>query len=300
MTSPYPDDPFTTSMAAAWGQSRKSLSVAVDERRLVRLMLGLYVRSDVPLTPLVRARAAGLVISDHAVVCDRTAAWIWGVDCVAYAELDGTPPLETSVLRGHRATDRPQVRGGTRDLRDADWVLVDGVRVTTPLRTAMDLGCSLRRREAFAAMEGLMRAQGFTGAEMRRVLPRYFRRRGVVQLRQLVPLIRGVAESQREAWMRLAIIDGGLPEPVAQFWVTEHGTPVFRLDLAYPRARIAVEYDGEEWHSSDRDRARDLHRRAWLEERGWTVVVLTKKSFSDDSDPWLRDLAALLRLRKVA
>lgn len=110
MTSRFPDDPFTTSMAAAWGVSRKALCVAVDERRLVRLMFGLYVRADVPLTPLVRARAAGLVISDHAVVCDRTAAWIWGVDCIAYAELDGTPPLETYVLRRHRATAPPTGR----------------------------------------------------------------------------------------------------------------------------------------------------------------------------------------------
>ncbi len=300
MTPRLPTGPFTTSMAASWGISRKSLGVAVDERRLVRIMSGLYVRADAPLTPLLRARAAGLVISGHAVVCDRTAAWIWGVDCLAYAELEGTPPLETYVLRGHRATERPQVRGGTRDLRGDDWVLVDGVRVTTPLRTAMDLGCALRRPEAFAAMEALMRGHGFTPVGMRQVLPRYFRRRGVVQLRQLVPLVTGVAESQRESWMRLAIIDHGLPQPVAQHWVTENGCPVFRLDLAYPRARVAIEYDGEAWHSSDRDRDRDLRRRAWLEERGWTVVVLTKRSFSDDSDPWLRDLATLLRQRKVA
>ncbi len=122
----------------------------------------------------------------------------------------------------------------------------------------------------------------------------------MVQLRQLVPLVRGDAESQRESWVRLAIVDHGLPEPVAQFWVTEGGRPVFRLDLAYPRARTAVEYDGEEWHSSEADRARDLRRRAWLEERGWTVVVLTKHSFDDPSHQWLSDLAAHLRRRSVA
>ncbi len=299
MTSTFPTEPFTTSMASSWGVSRNALGAAVDERRLVRLMSGLYVRADVSMTPLLRARAAALVISDHAVVCDRTAAWIWGVECHAYAELDGTPPLESSVLRGHRATERPEVRGGTRDLRDDDWVLVEGLRVTTPLRTALDLGCSLPRRTAFAVMEALMRAHGFTRADLRRMLPRYFRRRGVVQLRQLVPLVRADAESQRESWARLAIVDHGLPEPVAQFWVTEAGRPVFRLDLAYPRARIAVEYDGEEWHTSERDRSRDQRRRAWLEERGWVVVVLTKESFAD-GDPWVADLAALLRRRNVA
>ena len=77
----------------------------------------------------------------------------------------------------HVPTDRPEVAGGTRDLMPCDWVEVEGVRVTTPLRTAMDLGCSMVRRRALAAMDGLMRKHAFTVIDMRRLLPRYFRRR---------------------------------------------------------------------------------------------------------------------------
>ena len=100
--------------------------------------------ADVESTPLVRARAArASSIGDSSVVCDRSAAWLWGVDCFGCAELDGTPALESCVLRGHQATERDEVAGVTRDLRPADWVELGGVRVTTPLRTAADLGCRL-------------------------------------------------------------------------------------------------------------------------------------------------------------
>ncbi len=66
------------------------------------------------------------------------------------------------------------------------------------------------------------------------------------------------------------------------------GVPRYRLDLAYPRAKIAIEYDGEEHHSSAADRRRDEERRAWLRSHGWRVLVLTKNSFSDEAERrWL-------------
>ena len=174
---------------------------------------------------LVRAQAAALVISPHAVVCDRTAAWVHGVDAFRYAELDVDPPLETYVLRGHRATNRPECNGGTRDLRPSDWTIIGGVRVTTPMRTALDLGCKLSRREAIAVMDALMREHGFTVVDLLRELRRYVRRRGVIQLRQLVPLVDGRAESSGESWTRIEIVDRGLPTPVPQHWVDVDGRP---------------------------------------------------------------------------
>lgn len=291
-----PDQPFTLRQARSWGLSRSRLRTAVRARRVVRLLLGVYLRADVEATVELRARAAALVISPHSVVCDRTAAWIWGVGCHAYRELDGVPPLESYVLRGHDPTDRDGVHGGTRDLMPCDWVEVNGVKVTTPLRTAMDLGCGLSRRDALAAMDALMRVCGFTVAEMRRVLPRYFRRRGVLQLRELVPLVDGRAESARESWTRLEIIDAGLPTPEPQWWVHIDGVPTYRLDLAYPHARIAIEYDGEEFHSSDADKEADERRRTWLREHGWTVLVVDKDCFTAEAiAAWTGELRDLLR-----
>ncbi len=150
------------------------------------MLRGVYVEAGIEDTPLLRAQAAKLVISPHSVLCDRTAAWVLGCDAHEYRELDVIAPIESYVLRGHDPTDRPECAGGTRDLHPVDWFVMDGVRVTTPVRTAMDLGCKLNRRTALAAMDALMRAYGFTVDDMMRMLPRYFRRRGVRRLRRLV------------------------------------------------------------------------------------------------------------------
>ena len=90
-----PTVPFTVAHAAADGLSRKRLRNAVADRVVRRLMRGVYLRADVEPTALIRAQAAGLVMSDHMVVCDRTAAWIHGVDTFDYWELDVTVPLES-------------------------------------------------------------------------------------------------------------------------------------------------------------------------------------------------------------
>jgi hypothetical protein len=98
-----------------------------------------YVRADVPDSLELRASAAGLVLRPHAVMVDRTAAWLWGVDTFDPAEVGTVPPLEVFVLRGHKRVRRSEAHGGARDLHAGDIVEMDGVRVTVPLRTAVDL-----------------------------------------------------------------------------------------------------------------------------------------------------------------
>jgi hypothetical protein len=291
-----PKRPFTAREASALGLSRHRLAEALRNREVRRLLTGVFVSSDVDETPEIRAQAACLVISPHAVVCDELAAWIHGVDAFRYSVGDLGVPITTYVLRGHPPTNRPQVRGGTRDLLPEDWTIIGGVRVTTPLRTALDLGCKLSRRRALAAMDALMRETGFTAAEAKRLLRRYRRRRGVVQLRELLPLVDPRAESARESWMRLAIIDHGLPIPQPQWWIKVGGVPTYRLDLAYPFARIAVEYNGEEFHTGAEAESSDEERLEWLTRHGWTVIVVTKENFDDGLVPsWLRELAEALR-----
>jgi hypothetical protein len=293
-----PDTPFNRQDALGWGIRPRELRTARERGLVVALFRGAYVRSDIELTPMVRARAVALVVGKGSVIRDRTAAWVWGVDVFEYAEHDGLPHVEVCELRGANAARRLGVAGATRDLVPADWVEIGGVRVTTPRRTALDLGCFLRRRSALAAMDALAKAGNFTAADLQRELHRYFRRRGVVQLRELVPLVDPRAESMAESWVRLVILDAGLPTPVANFWVVVDGVQLFRLDLAYPRARVCVEYDGEEFHSSDEQKADDEERRAWLRAHGWIVIVLTKESFTDEAIwQWIAELRAALRGR---
>jgi hypothetical protein len=246
-------DPFTTHDAARRGWSRTELSRGVATGVLRRVFTGVYVRTDVADTMILRARAARLVMSPHSVLCDRTAAWIHGIDVFRYAELETVPALESFVLRGHDPTDRADCHGGTRDLLPEDWCVIDGVRVTTPVRTAVDLACRLSRREALAALDAFAREHGLTVAEMTRLLQRYRRRRGVIQARELVQLADPRAESSGESWTRLEIHDNGLPDPEPQFWVVINGVPTYRLDLAYPKAKVLVEYDGEDFHTTPAD-----------------------------------------------
>ena len=120
--------------------------------------------------------------------------------------------------------------------------------------------------------------------------------RGVIQLRQLIEIAHALSESPGESATRLVIIDAGLPAPELQHWVTVNGVPTYRLDLAYPAHRVAVEYDGREFHDSPEQRARDAARRRWLREHGWTVIVVTKDDLASGSSRWLDLLARELRL----
>ena len=291
----WPDTPFTLAEATSRGIPRHRVYDAVRDGELRRVLRGVHVRRGLALDTLGRAHAAALVVSRHAVLCDRTAAWLHGVDARKYAGLDVEPPLECFVFRGHDPMSRAECRGGVRDLVREDWEWIGRVRVTTPLRTAVDLACLLSRREAIAAVDALMREHALTREDLHRLVRRYRRRRGVVQARQIVAVADPRSESAGESWTRLEMLDRGLPEPELQYWVKVDGVPTYRIDLAYPHARVAIEYDGAEHHSSADDRRRDARRRAHLRRLGWTIIVVTKHSFTDEAAlTWTREVKRAL------
>ena len=122
-----------------------------------------------------------------------------------------------------------------------------------------------------------------------------------MQARRLVPLVDGRIESSGESFTKLAIVDAGLPVPEPQFWVEHRGRRLFRLDLAYPWLKICVEYDGEEFHTSDEQREHDRRRRRWLRDNGWIVIVVTRESFAGDALlVWLRELRNALEGRSLS
>jgi hypothetical protein len=287
-------------MAAELGISRQQLRTLVQQGAVRRVLRGVYIATHLPDTILNRARAASLVVSGAAVLCDRTAAWIHGIDVLWHAEHDVVPPLETFVERGRNRARRSQTNPGQRDLAPEDVMTVYGVRVTTPLRTALDLGCALPRRDALAALDAFLRAYPLTGDDLRREIPRYFRRRGVRQLRGLVPLADPRAESPGESWTRLEIIDSNLPAPELQWEIRRDGLVLFRLDHAYPGLKVCVEYDGEEFHDSETARLHDERRRQWLRDHGWIVIVVTKADFTAETGlRWTEQLRRAIESRRV-
>jgi len=293
----YPDHPFTLADAALRGISRSRVQLAARDGVLRRVLRGVFVRSDLPDTIELRVSAASLVVGPTSVLTDRTAAWIHGVDVFTYGEHDVLPPVDSCALRGRSRTRRDGVDGRTRDLAPEDVMVVHGLRVTTPLRTALDLGCHLRRRDAVAALDQFMRLHELTQEQLSRGATRFFRRRGVIQLRQLIAVADPRAESPRESWTRLEILDAGLPCPEPQFWIKINGVPTYRLDLAYPRLRIAIEYDGDEFHLRTEEQKRhDAERREWLKQHGWTVIVVRNGDFTDPGlVRWISELRCALR-----
>ncbi len=294
----FPDTPFTPAMLRASGITRRALCDAVHDHLVRRVLRGVYQRADVPDTVRTRVAAARLVISEHSVICDRTAAWIHGVEVFAWHETEVLPPIESFVFRGHAPSRRDGIAGGSRDLRDVDVVEIDGVLVTSPARTALDLACRLSARDGLAALDRFMRLHGITREELRRLLVRYFRRRGVRQARPLVAMADPRAESPGESWTRYEILTHGLPPPELQAWVDVDGVPTYRLDLPYPRHRVVVEYDGEEFHTSGADREHDRRRRAWLRRHGWIVIVVGRDSFTAEAvGAWIGELRGALASR---
>lgn len=275
-----PDRPFTYDELPALGLTRSWLRRGVREGRVRRVLTSVYVAASLEDSMDLRLDAAARVISPGHVACDRTAAWLHGVDVRTFAEHVVLPPLETCVFRGHVPTERTDLLGRTRDLLPRDVVDLGPIRATSALRTALDLGCNLTRSDALATMDQLRRMHGIEVRALQSELPRFRRRRGVIQLRELIPLSDPRAESPRESWTRLALVDAGLPLPESQWWIEIDGRPTYRLDLAYPRHRVAIEYDGEEFHRSREQAEADRLRRDWLREDGWTVIVVRKGDFT--------------------
>ena len=293
-----PTQAFTGSRALSLGWRERELRSQVVNGGLTRLLRNVYAPAAVTDTMAVRARASALVLAPDVVFCDRTAAWLHGVDVYDYRELEILPAIDCCLARDGHRVERPECRGVQRDLEPVDICLVDGLRVTTPLRTAMDLGTMLSRPDALSALDAFMREHGVTSQEMLETLRRYRGRRGVVKLRGLVPLATPLSESPGESRTRLAITDEQSPAPQPQHWVLHRGEPIYRLDLAWPKSRVAVEYDGEEWHDlTPAQREADRTRRRWLETHGWTVIVVRKGDFREPArDLWLTQLKVALRL----
>jgi len=93
--------------------------------------------------------------------------------------------------------------------------------------------------------------------------------RGVRRLRSVLGLLDAGAESPQESRLRLVLVRAGLPPPQTQIVVPELRV---RVDMGWPRWRVAVEYDGVQHWLDAAQRAWDIERIALLEAVGWSVV----------------------------
>jgi hypothetical protein len=278
-TFPLPlDAPFTRRMAHVAGISDKQLRGLVANNLLRHPIENVYIAAQAVDDISMRIAALLLVVPDGCFVCDRTAGWVHGASMVLAPNDHLRPPkvcmfrhVDTGRLRNKLATS------GERTVLARDLMNVGGLWVTTPLRTALDLGRFLSRDQALAALDALLRLGVFGLDELLFELPRMKGQRGVRQLRCLAPLADGRAQSPGESILRLRWLDAGLPRPQLQIEIIEGGRTIFYLDIGLEELLFAIEYDGEDWHSADDDVEYDDSRRDWLAtRRGWVIKPFRK------------------------
>ncbi|WP_406078092.1 DUF559 domain-containing protein [Micromonospora sp. NBC_00858] len=101
------------------------------------------------------------------------------------------------------------------------------------------------------------------------------------------------AQSPPESQLRVRLVLGGLPRPVAQHPIRLSGGLVLHPDLAWPEFRVAVEYDGR-WHADPEQLHRDRQRLNLLVGAGWLVLHVTSRRLQNDFPAVLAEVRSAL------
>jgi hypothetical protein len=273
------DAPFTAAVARAQGVTRDDLLKLCRDGFLRQLVRGVYVAGHVPDSLDLRAQALKLVVPEDAVITDRTAGWLLGTDmALAPGDHLAVPPVSVYVNRRGGRLRNGLSDSGQRFLREDEVVEVLGLQVTSPLRTACDLGRLRNRDAAFAALTAIFALGHFTREELQDFTDRFRGMRHVIQLRSFVPIVDARAESFGEAVTHLRWRDTVSVVPDLQIEVERPGQWSLRIDIGVEELKQGIEYQGEKWHLlTDEQRERDEKRLSWLrDERDWLIDPVTK------------------------
>jgi hypothetical protein len=251
----------------------------VTRRELRRWYRPLYPNVHVPRgkEPSLRDRTVG--------------AWLWSkrsgiVTGVAASALHGAEWVDDDVpvelLWNCTRPPRGVICRNER-VSDDELTCVGGLPVTTPARTAFDLGRYLTRRQALARLDALMRGAPFSIEDVLLLAKRYKGARGVAKLKAILPLVDGGAASPQESRLRLLFIDAGLPKPTTQIVIyDECGRYVRTIDLGWEDFKVGAEYDGDQHRTNRTQYVKDM--RVWpkLAALGWHVVRAIKEDLDHE------------------
>lgn len=237
--------------------------------RFVAIYPDVYLPRGAEPTAAQRARAAWLWTHRQGVVAGQSAAALHGAKWV-----DAARPAE--VLWPNR---RPpsKMRTWSDRVADDEVQTIEGVRVTTPARTALDLACRRSQGPAVAAIDALARATHLKVADVELLAERHRGRRGIRRARTTLALVDPGAESPRESWLRLLVIKAGFPPPTTQIPVyDEYGQLVAVVDMGWEGIKVALDYEGAHHLGPDRFN-RDIHRHEAVTELGWIDIRVTSR-----------------------
>ncbi len=254
-------DPFIGSEALAAGAvTRHQLRT-----RYRAVLPNVYLPNDVEPSLELRILAAWLWSGRRATVVGAAAARLHGAEWI---------PDDVPVELAHTNARAPRGVLTRRDaLLEGETQIMGGYAVTTPERTAFDIGRRGAVRSAVVRLDDLSRATGFKVGDVLRVARCHPRSPGLRRLETALPMVDAGAQSPRESYLRLLLVDAGLPRPRTQIPVSgADGIPVAFLDLGWEESMVAVEYDGDQHRTDRRQYVRDVRRIEMLERMGWIIV----------------------------
>jgi hypothetical protein len=270
--------------------SRRAFDSELKSGSLERIWQGIYCRGEPD--DMLRLRGLDLSCGTKVATCLGTAASMHGFDTEEPRDLHVLSPPGCRL----RSADGLVVH--RRD--GAPLVMVDGRRVTSPAWTAVEVARSLRRPRALATLDAALRSGTCSRADIWRAAIEQAGRRGIVAVRNLIALADPRSESPMESEARLAMIDGGLPTPELQHEVVDGNGELRRLDFAWPDQRVAVEYDGMDWHSGPEAMKRDRRRQAALADIDWVVTGIVFEDVRYRQWEFVGRTGALLRRAQAA
>ena len=267
---------FTTAQADDRGVGKDVLDRWRGNRTCRRMYRGVYAVSGAPATWYQAVMAAVLAAGPDAVASHTTAGVVWAARNV------GRERTEVSTARPRRARIAGvRVHRTTVFLAEEQTVRA-GIPVTTVARTLVDLSGRLSAAQLGIITDDALRRPTMTLRELERAvagLPGASGRKPSRIRSVLAQRIEGYdpGDSGLELRVLRTIVAAGLPAPVQQHDVTVAGRS-YRIDLAYPEQKLAIEVDGFEPHrhrsAFDRGRARAND----LVVAGWTVLRFTSES----------------------
>ncbi|MGO9253458.1 MAG: hypothetical protein ACLP5J_19300 [Mycobacterium sp.] len=266
------EDPFLGSEALASGV----LTAYELRSRYVALHENVYVPCGAELTPVVRAKAAWLRSRRRGVLAGFSASALYGARWI-------DPDRPAAIIDTNRRPTR-ELRVWEERIEADEIVVVAGMRVTTPARTALDLARRYPQGVAVAAIDAVAQATELKVADIEQLADRYRGRRGMKAARAAIQLIDGGAQSPKETWLRLLLLSAGFPGPQTQIAVrNEWGWVEAYLDMGWDDIKVAVEYDGDQHRSDRRQYVKDIRRLEKVEHRyGWIVVRVIAEDHPDD------------------
>jgi hypothetical protein len=206
------------------------------------------------------------------------AAWLWtgrqGVVAGLAAAAFHLIGIDTSTVEliGAARRPRPGVVIRQERIEDDEIEQRNGLRVTCAARTALDLARHLPRVRALAHLDRLAAGVGLTHVEITEIAARYGGARGIIQARELIPLMDAGSASSGESELRLSLCDSGLRPPATNIMVGDEDFAV-RVPMGWPHLRVGVWFEPDPYLCSDAV-VRDIHAMDLLALNDWLMVTV--------------------------